>query len=309
MEKTKKKSLFADLSLVAVAFVWGSGFVASKNALGSMSPIMLMAVRFTVAALLSGFIFRKNLRKISKETIKAGCMIGFFLFTAFAAQMIGLQYMLAGKQAFLTATNVIMVPFIYWAVKKQRPDYYNFVAAFTMMIGLALLTMDFSVGFSFNPGDVLTLLCAFLFACHIVVVGIYSKQHDPIALTVIQLCFAAVVSLGYVFISGEFTLDIPVPGLLNGLYLGIFCTFLAFLGQTVAQKYTNSTHAAIILSLEAVFGSILSIIILGDTFTLTMFLGCLVIFLGILTAETKWSFLKKLFLKTKPKNPEKLTEI
>lgn len=309
MEKTKKQALLADLGLVAVAFVWGSGFVASKNALDSMSPMMLMAVRFTVAALLSGFIFRKNLKNISKETIKAGCVIGFFLFTAFAAQMIGLQYMLAGKQAFLTATNVIMVPFIYWAVKKQRPDQYNFAAAFIMLLGLALLTIDFSVGFSFNPGDALTVLCAFLYACHIVVVGIYSKQHDPIALTVIQLGFAAAISLAYVLISGEFTLAIPVPGLLNGLYLGIFCTFLAFLGQTIAQKYTNSTHAAIILSLEAVFGSLLSILILNDNFTSLMFLGCLIIFMGILTAETKWSFLKPLFLKTKPENHEKITEI
>ncbi|MBC3898818.1 EamA family transporter [Acetobacterium malicum] len=309
MEKTKKQALLADLGLVAVAFVWGSGFVASKNALDSMSPMMLMAVRFTVAALLSGLIFRRSLKNISKETIKAGCVIGFFLFTAFAAQMIGLQYMLAGKQAFLTATNVIMVPFIYWAVKKQRPDQYNFVAAFIMLLGLALLTIDFSVGFSFNPGDALTVLCAFLYACHIVVVGIYSKQHDPIALTVIQLGFAAAVSLTYVFISGEFTLAIPVPGLLNGLYLGIFCTFLAFLGQTVAQRYTNSTHAAIILSLEAVFGSLLSILILGDNFTSLMFLGCLIIFIGIITAETKWAFLKPLFLKTKPENPEKITEI
>ncbi|MDD3306030.1 MAG: DMT family transporter [Acetobacterium sp.] len=309
MEKTKKQSLLADLGLVAVAFVWGSGFVASKNALDSMSPMMLMAVRFTIAALLSGFIFRKNLKSIAKETIQAGCVIGFFLFTAFAAQMIGLQYMLAGKQAFLTATNVIMVPFIYWVVKKQRPDQYNFVAAFIMLLGLALLTIDFSIGFSVNPGDALTLLCALLYAGHIVAVGIYSKQHDPIALTVIQLGFAAAVSLAYVFISGEFTLDIPVPGLLNGLYLGIFCTFLAFLGQTVAQKYTNSTHAAIILSLEAVFGSLLAIIILSDNFTSIMFLGCLIIFMGILTAETKWSFLKPIFLKTKPENPEKLTEI
>ncbi len=304
MEKINKQSLFADLGLVTVAFVWGSGFVASKNALDSMSPMMLMAVRFTIAALLSGLIFRKNLKNISKETLKAGCVIGFFLFTAFAAQMIGLQYMLAGKQAFLTGTNVIMVPFIYWAVKKQKPDQYNFAAAFIMLLGLALLTIDFSAGFTFNPGDALTLLCAFLYACHIVVVGIYSQQHDPIALTVIQLVFAAIVSLVYVFVFGEFTLAIPLPGLLNGAYLGIFCTFLAFLGQNIAQKYTSSTHAAIILSLEAVFGSLLAIMILSDNFTFTMLLGCLVIFLGIITAETKWSFLK-----SKQTNPEKLTEI
>ncbi len=304
MDKIKKQALFADLGLVAVAFVWGSGFVASKNALHSISPMMLMAIRFTVAALLSGLLFRKKMRNISKETIKVGCLIGFFLFSAFTAQMIGLQYILAGKQSFLTATNVIMVPFIYWLVKKHKPDQYNFVAAFIMLLGLTLLTFDFSVGFLFNAGDILTLLCAFLFACHIVTVGIYSKKHDPIALTVIQLSFAAIASLVYVFVAGEVTLEIPIPGLLNGVYLGVFCTFLAFLGQTVAQKYTNSTHAAIIMSLESVFGSLLAIIMLGDHFTVIMFLGCLIIFLGIITAETKWSFLK-----SKQKNPEKISGI
>lgn len=304
MEKLKKQFFLADLGLVAVAFVWGSGFVASKNALDSMTPMMLMALRFTVAALLSAIIFRKNLKDLSKETLKAGCTIGFFLFTAFAAQMVGLQYMLAGKQAFLTGTNVIMVPFIYWAVKKLQPDRYNFIAAFIMMLGLALLTNDFSTGFIFQIGDSLTLLCALLYAFHIVVVGIFSKEHDPIALTVIQLVFAAVISLTYVIFSGEITFDIPIAGLANGIYLGVFCTFLAFLGQTVAQKYTSSTHAAIILSLEAVFGSILSIIILGDNFTSMMFLGCFVIFMGILTAETKWSFLK-----SRENKSEKITEL
>ncbi|HEY5557007.1 DMT family transporter [Acetobacterium sp.] len=303
MEKTKKQCFYADLGLVAVAFVWGSGFVASKNALDSMTPMMLMAMRFTIAALLSGIIFRKHLRKISKETLKAGCVIGFFLFTAFAAQMIGLQYMLAGKQAFLTGTNVIMVPFIYWAVKKHQPDRYNFIAAFIMLLGISLLTIDFSTNFSFQIGDSLTILCAFLFACHIVSVGIFTRDYDPIALTVIQLSFAAVLSLVYVIFAGEFTLNIPGTGLANAIYLGVFCTFLAFLGQTVAQKYTSSTHAAIILSLESVFGSILAIIILGDNFTSIMFIGCFVIFMGILTAETKWSFLKN-----KQKKPEKISE-
>jgi drug/metabolite transporter (DMT)-like permease len=294
MEKSKKYALFADLGLVAIAFVWGSGFVASKNAIASMTPMMLMALRFTVAALLSGIIFRKNLKALSKETLKAGCIIGFFLFTAFAAQTIALQYMLAGKQAFLTGVNVVMVPFIYWIVKKHQPDRYNFAAAFIMLFGLALLTIDFATGFTYNLGDMLTLLCALLFACHIVAIGIFSKKCDPIALTVIQLSFAAIISLFYVVISGEFTVNIPLSGLANGLYLGVFCTFLAFLGQTIAQKYTTSTHAAIILSLESVFGSILSIIFLGDTFTPIMILGCIVIFIGILTAETKWSFLKTL---------------
>ncbi|MGL4606967.1 MAG: DMT family transporter [Eubacteriaceae bacterium] len=294
MNKLKEKTLYADLILIAVAFVWGSGFVASKNALNSMTPMMLMTIRFSIAALLSGVIFKKRFSLITKETIIAGCVIGFFLFSAFAAQMIGLQFMLPGKQAFLTGTNVIMVPFIYWAVKKQMPDRYNFAAAFIMLLGLGFLTFDFSTGFIYNLGDTLTIFCALLYACHIVSIGIYTKKFDPIAITIIQLSFAAICSLLYVSISGEFTLNIPLDGIMNGLYLGVFCTFLAFLFQTIAQKHTSSTHAAIILSLESVFGSLLSIILLGEQFTSFMFIGCIIILIGILTAETKWSFLKRI---------------
>ncbi len=294
MEQSKKNRILADLVLIGVAFVWGSGFVSSKTAIAYMSPMMLMALRFTIASLLSAFIFKKNLKSISKETLKAGFIIGLFLFSAFTAQMVGLQYVEAGKQAFLTATNVIMVPFVYWAVKKKKPDKYNFIAAFIMFLGLVLLTLDFTSGFSFSPGDALTLFCAFLFACHIVSIGIFAGKHDPIALTVIQLSVAAILSLVYVIFSGDIlNFTFSQTGLLNAAYLGVFCTFLAFLGQTMAQKYTTATHTAIILSLESVFGSFLSILILNEHFTFLMFIGCLVIFIGILTAETKWAFLRK----------------
>ncbi|WKY43099.1 DMT family transporter [Eubacteriaceae bacterium ES2] len=293
MEKNKKQKLLADLTLFVVAFIWGSGFVSSKAALSYMSPMMLMAIRFTIATVASILLFHKNLRNLSRETLKAGFVIGFFLFSAFATQMIGLQFMLAGKQSFLTATYVIMVPFIFWAFKKQRPDRYNFVAAFVMLAGIALLTSNPTAGSGISPGDILTLICAFLYACQIVSIDHYSKDHDPIALTVIQLAVAAVLSLVFVVFSGQFTFSIAPAGLMNALYLGLFCTFLAFLGQTVAQKYTSSTHAAIIMSLESVFGTLLSILILQESFTLMMLVGCLVIFMGIITAETKWEFLRK----------------
>ncbi len=293
MEKFKKLGLLADFGLLIVAIVWGTGFVASKVAIEATTPMMVMSIRFTVAFLVSSIVFFKHYKNISKETLKAGCIIGFFLFTAFAAQTIGLQFIQAGKQAFLTATNVVMVPFIFWAVKKQRPDRYNFAAAFIMLLGITLLTTDFSAGFSFGAGDSLTLLCAFLFACHIVSIGVFSKDHDPIALTIIQLGFTAVFSLLYTAFTGELTIHIAADGWFNTIYLGLFSTFLAFLLQTVCQKYTSSTHAAIIMSMESVFGSLFSIIILGDQFTALMFVGCIVIFIGVITAETKWSFLRK----------------
>lgn len=288
----KKKMLLSDLGLLITAFVWGSGFVAVKNALDSLSPMYIMTLRFGIAALLTGILFYKKVITIHKEDVKAGLLIGLFLFLAFTAQTIGLQYTLAGKQAFLTATNVVMVPFLFWFISKERPDKFNIFAAILMIIGIALLTLNLNKGFVLNKGDILTLICAMLFACHIVAVGIYAKKHDPIKLTVIQFAMAFVLSAITMTITKDPLLFVPTSGLFEVLFLGLFSTFLAFLIQNVAQKYTSPSHAALLLSLESFFGSIMSVIFLGDLFSSNMIIGSAFIFTAVITAETKWKFLK-----------------
>jgi drug/metabolite transporter (DMT)-like permease len=293
MNTTEKKGYLADLSLLLVAFIWGSGFVISKNAVNDVSPMMLMTVRFTIAFVLSLIFFHKKIKKINKKTLQSGVIMGIFLFLAFSTQMIGIKYTLAGKQAFLTGTNVVIVPFIYWLVKKQRPNKYNLFAAILMFVGIALLTIDFTNFNSFNIGDILTLFCAVLFACHIVSTGIFSKHHDPIALSIVQFGVCSICSILYVTISNSFTLNYSIDAWLNLGYLGFLATFVCFVIQTVAQKYTSSTHAAIIMCLESVIGSILAVVFLHDSFNMIMIFGCIIIFIAIITAETQWSFLSR----------------
>ncbi|MEW8974159.1 MAG: DMT family transporter [Tissierellaceae bacterium] len=151
--------------------------------------------------------------------------------------------------------------------------------------------MSLEGSLSINLGDKLTLICAVFFALHIISIGIHSKNHDPIILSIIQFGVVAILSLltGLIF-KVEFvpmTREISMPI----LYLAIVNTIIAFGIQNIAQKYTTSTHAAIILSLESVFGSFFSILLLGEKFTIRLFLGCVIIFLAVITAETKWSFL------------------
>ncbi|MPW26937.1 EamA family transporter [Alkalibaculum sp. M08DMB] len=290
----KRNMLIGDFGLLMTAFVWGSGFVAVKNALDSLSPMYIMVARFSIATLLMGILFHKKVLEINKSDVKAGIVIGLFLFFAFASQTIGLQYTLAGKQAFLTATNVIMVPFLFWVFSKERPDKFNMIAAILMIVGIGLLTLDLNYGLVLNKGDLLTLLCAFLFACHIISVGYYAKKHDPIKLTVLQFAVVTILSILFMFIFEKPTLVlVPANGLYEIIFLGLFSTFMAFLIQNIAQKYTTPSHTALILSLEAFFGSILSVIFLGDLFNNSMILGSSIIFIAIITAETKWSFLKR----------------
>jgi len=287
----KKKSLLADMSLLLVAIVWGGGFIAVKGALDSVTPFYLMTSRFGISVIIMLLIFWKKVKLITKKDLKIGTSIGLLLFLGFTAQTIGMQYTTAGKNAFLTGTNVIIVPFLYWIVSKRKPDIYSLISTFLCFIGIGMLTLDGGIHIGF--GDSLTLLCSVFFAAHIVSVGFFAEKVDAILLVIIQLGAAAVFSLIAALIYE------PMPQPLNSNiifaigYLAVFSTMLAFLIQNVAQKYTSSTHTAIILCLESPFGSILSVIMLNEIFTIKMILGCLTIFMAIITTETKWDFLKK----------------
>ena len=288
----KKKSLYADMSMFLVAILWGGGFVAVKDALDNITPMYIMAARFGISFILMLIIFWKRIKKTNKQDIIAGTVVGIFLFTAFSAQTIGLQYTTAGKQAFLTGTNVVIVPFLVWILHKKSPDRYTVIAAFLSLIGIGLLTVQGSL--SVNVGGLLTLLCALLFAAHIVSVGYYTEKTDPFILATIQLGAAAVFSVISALIFESAPTSLNLGSVWAVCYLGIFSTMVAFLIQNVAQKYTYSTHAAVILCTESVFGSIFAVIFLGDRFTVEMILGCLLIFAAILTSETKWKFLRRI---------------
>ena len=287
----KRKSFIADMSLLIVAIVWGGGFIAVKGALDSITPFYMMAMRFGISVIIMLLVFRKKVKLITKSELKVGTLVGLLLFLGFTAQTIGMQYTTAGKNAFLTGTNVVIVPFLYWVISKKRPDKYSLISAFLCFVGIGMLTLE--GGLRLGLGDSLTLICAVFFAGHIVSVGFFTEKVDAISLVIIQLGAAAVFSIIAALIYE------PVPPSLGSDtifaigYLAIFSTMIAFIIQNVAQKYTTSTHAAIILCLESVFGSILSVIVLNEIFTSKMVLGCLTIFIAIITTETKWDFLKK----------------
>jgi len=287
----KKKSIIADMFLLLVAIVWGGGFIAVKDALDSITPFYIMAMRFTISVIIMLLVFRKKIKLITKNDLLLGTLVGLLLFLGFATQTVGMKYTTAGKNAFLTGTYVVIVPFLYWVISKKRPDTYSMVSAFLCFIGVGMLTLD--SGIHIGLGDSLTLLCSVFFAAHLIAVESFVKKVDLISLVTIQLGAAAVFSIIAALIYE------PIPKPLNSntvftiFYLAIFSTMLAFIVQNAAQKYTTSTHAAIILCLESVFGSIFSVLMLNEIFTSKMILGCLTIFIAIITTETKWGFLKR----------------
>ncbi len=286
----KTKHFLGDLTLLSVAIIWGFGFIAVKIGLNSgMSPFYLLFLRFTVASLVLLPFQLKKLKKISVQTWKRGSLLGFFLFLGFGLQTIGLSYTTTSKNAFLTAVNVIIVPFLAAALTKKRVDRYSVIAAFMCLMGIGFLTLNDSL--AINIGDILTLLCAVVFAAHIVTTSLIAKHEAADTLVFIQMLVAAVLSYIAVIIFKE-ELIVNFRSGLAILYLGIFSTMLAFFLQTVGQKYAHATKAAILLSTESLFGALLAVLVFKDAFAPQMLFGCLLIFGAIILSETKLAFLK-----------------
>ena len=286
----QKIQVLSNISLLLVAIIWGSGFVASQMALdANLSSAFIMFVRFAIATIIIGVVFYKDLKaNMKKEHLKGGIVIGLFLFLAFYVQTVGLQYTTPSNNAFITASNVVMVPFLWWIISKKRPSLKIFISSFLCLLGIGILSFNFSTGISFKLGDLLTLLCVLLFACQIITTGVLAQKMD--AKVVVFLQFAVATVLGFItfmLTDRNFAAFGSASGMAAVAYLGIFSTCLCYFLQTTAQQHVESAKAAIILATESLFGTVFSVILGYDKLTVNMVLGGLIILISILMTELK----------------------
>jgi drug/metabolite transporter (DMT)-like permease len=300
---TKQKStMLYSLLLLVTAIIWGGGFIVVKSSLDSISTLYLLAFRFSIGAIGMSIVFVRKLKYITKKDITCGIVLGFFMYIAFTFQIHALNYTTVGKNAFLTAAYVIIVPFFSYIIRKKKLNSNSYVATIICMVGIGLLSLDTS--FTMNYGDFLTLICAVFYALHIVFSDIFmvEKGHDPIILNILQLVFAAC----FAWISAPFFESFPTSfnaGFITGiLYLGIACTMLAFLFQAIGQKNTSPHVAAIILSTESVFGCLFSVLLLNEQLTFKMIIGCILIFISIILSDIGLDFKKLLSPKARYSN-------
>ncbi len=286
-----KQRVGAKIALFGATLIWGSSFLIVKNSMDVMQPHMLLAFRFTIAGLLLCILFRKRLYKLNKDYVIKGGIVGTFLFLGYSLQTIGITDTTPGKNAFLTAIYCVLVPFLFWIVDKKKPDKYNITAAFISIIGIGLVSLNGEL--SIRMGDAFTLAGGVVYAGHIVSVAKFAGDKDPILLTMIQFGYAAI----YSWIIGLCFEEIPTiwtaASVSSLIYLAVFATAIALLCQNIGQKYTHPAPAAIIMSLESVFGVLFSVLFYHEIITPKLFLGFTLIFIAVLLSETKLDFLKK----------------
>jgi drug/metabolite transporter (DMT)-like permease len=281
----------ADLALLGNTVIWGATFTLVKVAIRDVSPILFLALRFSLATavLLAFFRWRQRRFPAKKPAGSAwwpGCLIGSFLFSGYAFQTQGLRFTTAPKSAFLTGLASVMVPLLGALVYRNRPQVSEVVGVVLATAGLGLMTLNGAIG-SMGRGDLLTLLGAFGFAAHIVALGHFSGQMSFESLSVWQVGSSAGLAFllcGWVETPHAEWRPVVVCAI---LVAGLLATALAFTVQAWAQQFTTSTRTALIYMLEPVFAWMTSYVLVGENLSGRAAVGAVLILGGVLLVEVK----------------------
>lgn len=284
--------LRADVAILGVAFIWGISFVIVKRALSDISVLLYLSVRFTLAAAVMAFIYRRQIAAgFSRQQWIAGLATGALLMGGYILQTAGLVYTTPAKSAFLTGLYIVLVPIFSSLVLKSTPGLFEVLGVAAAVLGMYLMSVNAGV-FRITLGDSLTIACAVVYAFHIMTLGYFAPRTGYVSISLLQVSTAALVAwIAY----GTWALSTNVraierwtPPVLTAIVVGgLLCTAVAFTVQSWAQQFTTATRAALLMSLELVFAWLASYVFEGEVLSMRSGAGAILIMAGILLVELK----------------------
>lgn len=288
-----KQHLKSDLLFLLSAVIWGFAFVAQRMGMDHVGPFTFNGIRFFLGAMVLVPFIYSNLkdqpkepsgsgRIRSKRLILYGGMAGMAIFAGASLQQMGLVYTTAGKAGFITGLYVVIVPImgLLWG---QRTNAGTWGGALMAAAGMYLLSVNEDLTVSF--GDLLELIGAIFWACHIHLIGWLSPKTDSLQLAFLQFMVCAVASLITALVVETASLAAIVAASLPIIYGGALSVGVAYTLQVVAQRHAHPAHAAILLSLEAVFAAVGGWLILGEVMSGRGIVGCSLMFTGMLMSQ------------------------
>jgi drug/metabolite transporter (DMT)-like permease len=281
----------AELALGFNVVVWGATFVLIKNALRDISPVLFLAMRFSLATLALGVLFRPKWQvpqrpRVTGKMVAAGGMIGVFLFAGFLLQTVGLQSTSPPKSAFLTGLATVMVPLLGALVYRIKPRVSEVAGVLSATVGMGLMTLAGPIG-SIGSGDLLTFGGAIAFSAHILATGHFAGRIGYEVLSITQIGAAALSAGSLVWWVETPRVQWHPLVVWAILITGLLCTALAFTIQAWAQHYTTSTRTALIYALEPVVAWITSYCMAGEGLSGQAAAGAALILGGVLLVEMK----------------------
>lgn len=275
----------ARLLLLVTAAIWGLAFVAQRAGMEHLGPMVFNSIRFGLGSLVLFPIFRKHL---SLKYLKQAVFAGSILFAGAALQQWGIVYTTASKAGFITGLYIVFVPVLglFTGYKEGKKLWTGLVLS---LIGLWLLS--FSDGLkSINPGDLLVLAGAVMWALHVRLIGRYAKRYHAGGFAVIQFTTVTILSVIVALLLNESWKGIPATWLPLA-YSGLLSVGVAFTIQIFAQKKVKPAPAAMIMSLEAVFAALGGCLVLNETLTTPELTGAALMFIGMIV--TQFTSIKK----------------
>jgi len=271
------------LALLLATFLWGFGFVAVQNTLDNgWTPFGLLAMRGLTAGILFTILSCKRKWWCNRKLLLSGIFGGVLMFAGFAFQTYGQDYSTPSNTAFLTTLYVIFTPFLVRLLFKVKLNSRVFMAAFIALIGLGILNLK--DGYQIQIGDTLIIICAFCFALHIIFLEKMGELNDALSLTAIQTLTMGVISGIAMLVLGE---KVAEGGWLGVLYCGIVSSGIACFLQAYGQKLVKASVASLILTMEAIFGVLCSVLILQEKVSINMIIGGILLLVAVLIIEWK----------------------
>ena len=296
MNKQKMKGNFL---LLITAFVWGVSFISQSKGVETISPCAFNGIRSVLGGLVLlpviavTDIIRKRkgieVQKLNKKLVAGGIICGVLLCAASTVQTAGMVYTSPGKAGFITALYMIIVPIIGLLTGK-RPRPAILLAVLIATAGLYLMCINSKL--TINKGDVMVLVCAFLFAGHILAIDYFSPRVDGVKLACLQFFVCGIINLIWVLLFENPQLE-PILGCSIAIgYSGIMSCGVAYTLQIVGQKYTDPTSASILMSLESVFAVLATVVLVacgweltGGALTAREITGCVLMFAAIILVQ------------------------
>ena len=287
----KKKQIKGTLLLLLAAIIWGSAFVAQSVGMEYVGPFTFNCVRTLIGGIVlipcitllnHGKVKKKMTSSEKKRLMIGGICCGIALAIGSTLQQFGIMYTTVGKAGFITACYIVIVPIIGIFLKKKCSPFI-WTAVVMALVGLYLLCI--TDGFSIGLGDILVLVCAFLFSLHILVIDYFSPKADGVKLSCIQFLVCGILSMIPALILEHPQISSILTAWLPILYAGIMSCGVAYTLQIVGQKNVNPTVASLILSLESCISVLAGWVILGQKLSAKELLGCVIMFAAIILAQ------------------------
>lgn len=283
----RSQALRADILMLITAAIWGAAFVAQRLGMDAIGPFLYTGLRFGLGALvLLPLLYLlprgEHHEPMNRGLLLGGVLMGLALSLGINLQQVGLLFTSVTNSGFITGLYVIIVPLL-GLLLGHRTGMGTWIGALLAVGGMFLL----SVGDNFQVarGDWLQLAGAVVWGVHVLLVGFFASRHDPVRLAILQFITCAVISLALALALEDIRLDAIVSAGPAILYGGVIAVAIGYTLQVVAQKHAIASHAAIILSLEAVFAAIAGALMLSESLHARGYLGCALMFVGMLVAQ------------------------